>query len=97
MKVLNGIFKESREYYKKIKKEALSKLAELPKGNIKKRKISNQIYYYLQFRKKGKVIHKYLGKEKPDKIIKEIKERDILKKELKEINKALLLLKKIKK
>lgn len=92
MNVLKGILKESKEYYLGIKKRIQKRLAKLPKGSIKKRNISGQMYYYIQIRDGKKVKHEYLGKEKPIKLIKQIKERKALKSELKKVNEALRLL-----
>lgn len=97
MRVLKGILKESQEYYKKIEKEIIKRLSSLPRGNIKKRKLNRQFYYYLQFRKDSRVIHKYLGKKKPAQIYEALKERKQLEKELKKVRNSLKLLRKVKK
>ena len=94
MKVLSGILKESKEYYRNIHKELNNRIKLLPKGSIKKRNIYGKVYYYLQFRKGEKVIHKYLGKEKPLKIEKNLKERRLMVKQLKQVKKALKVLEK---
>jgi hypothetical protein len=96
MRVLKGILKESKAYYKNIEKEIKKRLKFLPKGSIKRRRIKNNIYYYLQSREDGKVIHQYLGKEKPSGLEKTIDERKKLKIELKEVKKSLKFLKRIK-
>lgn len=96
MRVLKGILKESAEYYKSVEKELIDRISVLPKGSVKKRTISNKVYYYLQFRKKGKVIHKYIGKAKPEKLIRQLKERSQLERDLKKVRRSLALLKKLK-
>lgn len=93
MKVLQGILSESKEYYLEARKKIEKKLAGLPKGGIKERKISGQKYYYLQHRIGKKIVHKYVGKNKPDGLLKQINERKVLEKELKKINEALKMLK----
>lgn len=85
MNILKGILSESSEYYKEVEKRIKGKLSELPKGSVKKRKIGEKIYYYLQDRIGNKIIHKYLGKVKPEKLIEQIIERKKLKKELKKV------------
>ncbi|MFH1452563.1 MAG: hypothetical protein ABIH00_01120 [Armatimonadota bacterium] len=94
MKVLKGILSESKKYYLDIKNKIKSKLAKLPKGSVKERKISGGKYYYMQNRVDNKVKHKYLGKSKPVKLLAQIKERKKLETELKKVEKALKLLKK---
>lgn len=96
MRVLKGILKESREYYKQAEVEIEERLSHLPKGNIKRRKINKRVYYYLQFRKGSKVVHKYLGKKKPLRLVKRLKERRDLEKELKKVERSLEMLKKMK-
>ena len=92
MGVLQGIMKESKEYYLKSEEDILSRLSKLSNGSIKKRVISGKEYYYLQKRNKLKVEHKYLGKEFPEKIAKEVKERIMLQKELKKVRESLKIL-----
>ncbi len=96
MKVLKGILKDSKEYYEKEKKLLEKELSKLSKGNIKKRKIGNKDYYYLQHREGKKVIHDYLGKSEPKEIIKNIERRKVLLNELKKVNDSLNLLSKVK-
>lgn len=93
MNVLRGILSESKEYYLDVKNRIEKKIANLPKGNIKGRKISGKKYYYLQNRVNEKIVHKYLGKNRPEDIIKQIQQRKVLKAELKKVNEALKILK----
>jgi hypothetical protein len=97
MKVLKGILKESREYYKQTEAEIKKRLSHLPKRSIKKRIINRQVYYYLQYREGAKVVHKYLGKKKPAEMGKKLKERRDYEKELKKVRHSLKMLGKIKK
>ena len=92
MKVLSGILKESKEYYRSIHKELSNRIKLLPKGSIKKRSIYGKVYYYLQFRKGEKVIHKYLGKEKPSNIEKSLKKRRLMIDQLNQVKQALKIL-----
>lgn len=96
MKVLGGILKESKDYYLGLERDIRKRLARLPKGSIKRRKIGGGVYYYLQERKGAKVVHKYLGKSKPKKLVEEIEESKALLKELKKVQKALKLLQRAK-
>jgi hypothetical protein len=97
MKVLKGVLKESREYYRQLAGEINNRLRRLPKGSIKRRRINRQFYYYLQSRKGPKVVHKYLGKQDPEELQKQLKERHQLENELKKIHESLHLLNKMKK
>lgn len=93
MNVLKGILSESKEYYIEAKAKIEKKLAGLPQGSIKERKIAGKVYYYLQYRRGKKVLHKYLGKEKPADLLKQLNERKAFKSELKKVNEALRVLK----
>src|SRR3989338_5186530 len=89
MSVLKGILSESKEYYLDTKNKIEKKMADLPKGSIKERKIAGKRYYYLQRRVGKKVRHKYLGKNEPADLLKQLKERKVFKAELKKVNEAL--------
>jgi hypothetical protein len=97
MKVLKGVIEESQAYYRQIEAEILKRLAALPKGSVKKRKLNNQAYYYLQARQGRRVVHKYLGKHKPEEIIKQLKARKQLAAELKKVRHSLKNVKKLSK
>jgi len=84
---------ENISYYQKMRREVISRLACLPRGTIKSKTISGNKYFYLQYRRGGKVIQKYLGRNIPEELIKHLKERKLLEKELKKIEDALALLK----
>lgn len=94
--MLKQVLKENKEFYLQSKKAILKELNNLPKGSIKKRKISNNFYYYLQYRKEYKIIQKYLGKKKPQDLEKKIERRKLLKNQLKEINKNIKIIAKLK-
>ena len=93
MNILKGILAESKEHYLNVKDKIAKKLAELPQGSIKERKIAGKVYYYLQHRIGKKVQHKYLGKNKPIDLLKQLKERKALKSELKKVYESLRMLK----
>ena len=92
MSVLQGILSESKEHYLNVKNKIEKKLAHIPKGSVKERKISSRKYYYLQYRIGKKIIHKYLGRKKPEEVLRQIQERKKLKAELKKVDEALELL-----
>ena len=75
MKILKGILSESNQYYLDAKKKLESRIARLPAGSIKDRRISGKQYFYLQVRKNGKVVHKYLGKDNPQGLMDELAKR----------------------
>lgn len=93
MNILKGILSESKEYYLSVKDKIEEKLAGLPKGGVKERRISGKKYYYLQNRIGKKIVHKYLGRKRPEEIIKQVQERKRLKAELKKVKESLKLLK----
>jgi len=94
MKILRGVLQESRDYYLSLEKQIEKKLACLPSGSIKRRRIGRKRYYYLQFRKGGRVVHEYLGKEEPKELLRDIDQRRLLARELKKVKEALAVLKK---
>lgn len=70
-------------------------LGELPKGSVFRRKIGNQIYFYLSYREWQKIVSKFLGNvksfdaEELDEKIKRRKELSVLLKKLKKERKDL--------
>lgn len=94
MEILKGILSDSKKHYQESRKKILKKLASLPRGSIKKRRISGHEYFYLQKRVAEKVVHKYLGKEHPEKLANEIKLRKSLEAELKKNEEALKMIQK---
>lgn len=92
MKVLKSILKDSLSYYQRLDRELQRRLARLPEGSVKRRRIKGRVYYYLQRRNGSKVIHRYLGRQKPVELLKDIHERRQLKQELAKVRAALRLL-----
>jgi len=92
MRVLKSILKDSLSYYQRLERDLRWRLAKLPQGNVKRRRIRGHVYYYLQRRNGEKVIHRYLGRQKPVELLKEIQERRQLKQELAKVRAALRLL-----
>jgi hypothetical protein len=94
MSILKGILAESEAYYIGAEKRLRKRIAELPKGSVKKRSIKGKTYWYLQKRNGEKVLHKYVGKNRPIDLIGQITERKKLQKELKTVLESLKLLRK---
>lgn len=92
MRVLKGILKDSLIYYQRLERNLKRRLAQLPQGSIKRRRIRGHVYYYLQRRNGDRVEHRYLGRQKPAELLKGIEERRRLKQELRKVRAALRLL-----
>ncbi len=92
MKVLKSILKDSLLYYSRFEKDLRRKLEGLPPGSVKRRKIKNHIYYYLQVREGKRVVHRYVGRVEPKELVERIKRRRFLESELKKVRMALRLL-----
>ena len=92
MRVLTSILKESLSYYQRFERTLQRRLARLPKGSVKRRRLKGRVYYYLQRRHGDKVIHTYLGRQKPVELLQGIQERRRLKQELAKVRAALRLL-----
>lgn len=88
--------KKQKEFYGKEKLRLKTEISKLSKGSIQKRIIKNNIYYYLQYRKRGKITHDYLGKVVDSKLSKQIKKRQRLEAKLRPINEQLKILNKLK-
>ena len=65
MSVILGILAEEKERNERHKLNYLKELEQLPKGSIRKREKNGHAYYYLVYRKDGKIINQYIGKEGP--------------------------------
>lgn len=94
MTIMNGILKDSWDHYRRVEAKIKSRLQDLPKGSLYKRRIGKQVYYYLSVRKGERIRSKYLGKEEPDQVKKAIEERRLLLKQRKEVRQNLKLLSK---
>lgn len=92
MKVLKSILKDSLLYYSRFEKDLQRKLGKLPRGSVKRRKIKNHVYYYLQVREGKRVVHRYVGRVEPKELVERIKRRRFLESELRKVRAALRLL-----
>lgn len=89
---LRNVISENLEFYLQREKEVISLLASLPKGRIKRKKINSEEYFYLQYRKGGKVFDEYIGKKIPEKLLNDLNKRKALEKELKKIREGIKIL-----
>lgn len=92
MAILKGILKESLEYYRNMEKRLASRIRELPRGSILKRRIGKRSYFYLKYREGRRVASRYLGKARPEALEKAIEERRLLKRQLEEVQENLRML-----
>lgn len=88
--------RKQKEFYGKEKVRLKEEISKLPIGSIQKKIIRGHLYYYLLYRKKGKVTYDYIGKKVPPKLQKQINVRQNLVAELSPINEKLKILKKFK-
>ena len=96
MRVLRSILKDSLRYYQDLQRNLKRRLARLPSGSVKRRRLKGRFYYYLQERRVRKVVHRYLGRERPAELIRAIQERRFLRQELAKVEDALRLIPKRK-
>ena len=76
----------------KSKKAALNNL---PKGNLREKKIGNNVYYYLQRREEKRVKNQYVKKENLEKIRADISYRNEVLDSIKNINHDIKNLKRV--
>jgi len=93
MEDLKNVLKENLEYYLTQERNIVSRLALLPKGNIKKKRKNNEWYYYLQYRKGKQVKDEYIGKIVPDQLKEKLLKRKVLLGELTKVRNSIKLLK----
>ena len=84
--------KENEEFLREEEREISARLALLPKGRIRLKKIGQETYYYLQYRKNQAVKTDYIGKEVPASLHDSLSERERLQKELGRVREGLKLL-----
>lgn len=92
MSDLRNVLSESASYYLEERAKVVARLALLPKGTIKLKKIGGNSYYYLSYRQGRKIVDKYLGAAKPEELQRRLEERKALLNRLKEIKAGLALL-----
>ena len=62
MKILNSILKEELNRLKKLNRQYLKQISNLPRGSLIRKKIKGHIYYYLSYWYQNKSTFKYMGK-----------------------------------
>jgi len=92
MQDLKDAQKENVEFLQEEERTIAARLALLPKGRIRLKKIGDETYYYLQYRKNRKVKTDYIGKEIPALLRDSLAERNRLQKELRRVREGLRLL-----
>jgi len=88
MSIVKDIIKEEYDRLISLLNDYNEDINKLPKGSISEKKIKNNFYYYLAYRKKDRVIFEYLGKKNSDKYIeikKGLSERRKIKSEIDKI------------
>ena len=92
MRDLKDTLKENEEFLREEEREISARLALLPKGRIRLKKIGEEAYYYLQYRQNQAVKTDYIGKEVPPSLRDSLAERERLQKELARVREGLRLL-----
>jgi hypothetical protein len=67
---IKSVLREELENSLRMQKRYEEELARLPMGSLSKRIIKGNEYFYLVYRKNGKVQSKYRGKSSPEEIAK---------------------------
>ncbi len=92
MEDLRDSLKENADFYRQQVGLISARLAILPKGTVKPRKIGGETFFYLQYRQGKSVKSDYLGKCVPPDLREKLAERKRLENELKQVRAALKLL-----
>lgn len=92
MSDLRDVLADSKKYYLEEKAKVAARLALLPKGTIKEKKIGTRKYFYLSYRQGKRIVDKYLGPSVPADLPRKLEERKKLLERLKEIRAGLKLL-----
>jgi hypothetical protein len=96
MEDLKDTLSENADFYREQERKIAARLALLPKGRIRSKKIGSEVYYYLQYRKGRSVKTDYIGKEVPRELRDNLAERDRLEKELPRVREGLRLLRSVR-
>jgi len=92
MQDIRNTLEEGLEFYREQERLISARLALLPKGQIKAKRIGRNLYYYLQYRKGKEFKSDYLGKSLPSELREQIEERTRLERELRRVRGGLRLL-----
>jgi hypothetical protein len=93
MKDFRDTLAESLAFYQEQEKQISARLALLPKGRIRSKRIGRDIYYYLHYRKGPSIRSDYIGKKVPPDLRERLEERGRLEKELRRVREGLKLMK----
>ena len=89
MSVLEEVLLEEYNRSIRIKKALIAEQNSLPKGSIQIKHIANKDYYYLMYRKNGKVISRYIKSAEFESLSASINKRKENEQALKELNKSI--------
>jgi hypothetical protein len=92
MQDLRNTLEESLIFYREQENQISARLALLPKGRIKSKKIGKTTYHYLQYRKGPSTKTDYIGKKIPPELLERLKERVRLEIDLRRTREGLKLL-----
>lgn len=92
MSDLRDVLSESLKFYEEQKAKVAARIALLPKGTIKEKKIGARKYFYLSYRQGKRIVDRYLGPSIPKDLPRKLEERKKLLERLKEIKAGLKLL-----
>ena len=95
MSILNGIMQEEYDRLNRAIEMIEIEIEQLPKGYISEKRINQRLYYYLQFREKGKVKSVYLKRDEVDAYRNLIARRKDLLSKLKEMREDQLKLERV--
>ena len=89
MRDIRNTLEEGLGFYREQERLVSARLAVLPKGRIKSKRIGQSVYYYLHYRRGGKTRSDYLGKEIPAELPGLLEERTRLERELRRVREGL--------
>ncbi|GEM_PF-2253101 len=98
MSVLISSLKEELDTSRRLEKQYLAKLLELPQGSFHVRKVKDRFYAYLTKRKNGQVIQDYLGPMDSKEIAeyrKKFEKKKIWKEQLKKVKEQIKILERV--
>ena len=74
MQDIRNTLEEGLEFYREQERLVSARLALLPKGRIKAKRIGRNVYYYLHYRKGKEFKSDYLGKSVPSELREQLEE-----------------------
>jgi hypothetical protein len=92
MQDIRNTLEEGLEFYREQERLISARLAILPKGRIKAKRIGRNVYYYLHYRKGKEFKSDYLGKSVPSELREQLEERTRMERELGRVRGGLRLL-----